>query len=445
VNEHSTEKSRKSKTHKQPSLLSYILWTFFKQIHNRYLDFDFILEYNCTPNLGVHMSAYIENTALPEKSTNLHRKISSLLARTLTNKESFSAYFEPFFQLFKPEWRYNQISAKVISKRNENHKIYTLTLKPDSRWQTFKAGQYVMLSVEINGRFLTRTFSISSSPREFERTGLIQISICELPNGTVTPWLKGELKAGDTVYLSQAQGEFCLNIQDTKLFIAGGSGITPIRSMLKESKHAPWLKQAHLLFYQDTPDESIFTEDLAQLKEAGLNIHLFYSKMDGFISLEHVRKALNLTNIPDADFFQRTEAYICGPAPMIASSTEILKQAGLEEAFIHYEYFGRAPTSSLAQMHRDNQADEVIQVDYLTSGKQVQFNAGSISKSLLELAEEQGLKPVSGCRIGICHQCICKKKTGRVLNTKTREISDSGPEDIQLCLSVPLDSVVLEL
>jgi ferredoxin-NADP reductase len=391
------------------------------------------------------MSAFTNHTNSPGISTPISRRISGALARILTNKESFGAYFEPFIQLFKPEWRHGHIAASVISKRNENHKIYTLTLKPNATWQTFKAGQHVMLSVEIDGRFLTRTFSISSSPREFERTGLIQLSICELANGTVTPWLKRELGTGDTVYLSQAQGEFCLNIQDTKLFIAGGSGITPIRSMLKQSRGEPWLKQAHLLFYQDTPEEAIFSEDLAELKEAGLNVHLFYSKQDGFISLEHVRQALNLNATPDTDFFQRTEAYICGPGPMIHTSTDILKQAGLEEAFIHYEYFGRAPVSGVTRHLLDNQAAEFIQVDYLTSGKQIQFTAGSVTKSLLELAEEQGLKPVSGCRMGICHQCICKKKTGRVFNTKTQEVSDSGPEDIQLCLSVPLGPVELEL
>lgn len=390
------------------------------------------------------MSAYNQTAVTPETSTSIVERFSSLLARTLTNKESFSAYFEPFIQLFKPEWRYNQISARVIAKRNENHKIYTITLKPSSRWQGFKAGQFVMLSVEINGRMLTRTFSISSAPRDFERTGLIQLSICALPNGEVTPWLKSELRTGDCVYLSPAMGEFCLNRLDKKIFIAGGSGITPIRAMLKQAKNQPWLKDAHLLFYQDTPEEAIFSEDFAELKQAGLNVHLIYSKLDGFISLDHLRQALNLQQTPDTNFFRHTEAYICGPAPMIASSREILQQAGLDDAFIHFEYFGRAPLPVKA-MQTDNPADEVIQVDYLTSGKQVQFNSGTINKSLLELAEEQGLKPVSGCRMGICHQCICKKRTGRVFNTKTQTISDSGPEDIQLCLSVPVGSVELEL
>ena len=75
----------------------------------------------------------------------------------------------------------------------------------------------------------------------------------------------------------------------------------------------------------------------------------------------------------------------------------------------------------------------------------MKFTSGTVKKTLLELAEEEGLTPVSGCRQGICHQCICKKKQGRVYNTKTQEYSDSGPEEIQLCLSVPVGTVELEL
>ncbi|WP_156499396.1 2Fe-2S iron-sulfur cluster-binding protein, partial [Oleiphilus sp. HI0061] len=65
--------------------------------------------------------------------------------------------------------------------------------------------------------------------------------------------------------------------------------------------------------------------------------------------------------------------------------------------------------------------------------------------TLLEISENQGLKPVAGCRMGVCHQCICKKKTGRVFNTRTQQYSDTGEEEIQLCVSVPVGKVELEL
>ena len=84
-------------------------------------------------------------------------------------------------------------------------------------------------------------------------------------------------------------------------------------------------------------------------------------------------------------------------------------------------------------------------IDYLNSKKQVQFKPNGLPQTLLDLAEQEGLKPVSGCRIGVCHQCICNKKQGRVYNTKTKQYSDTGAEEIQLCLSVPVGHVELEL
>ena len=67
------------------------------------------------------------------------------------------------------------------------------------------------------------------------------------------------------------------------------------------------------------------------------------------------------------------------------------------------------------------------------------------SHSLLELAEQNGLKPLAGCRVGVCHQCKCTKKSGVVLNTLTGQYSDTGREDIQLCVSVPVNDVVLDV
>lgn len=391
------------------------------------------------------MLAFKENTQVHHSSASLPHKLLGTLANTLTNKESFLAYLEPFIQLIKPEWRYKQCAAEVISKRNENNRIYTLTLKPANNWQNFKAGQFIMLSVEINGRLLSRTFSISSSPRDFERTGYIQVSICEQEKGAVTPWLKANIARGDFVYLSPAMGEFCLNTQEKKLFIAGGSGFTPIRSMLKQSVNEKWFNDAHLFFYLRSKDDCCFEEGLTAFEKAGLQVHRFYSDQDGYFSQSHLHTALRLESQSEAAGFTDTEAYICGPGQMITVCRDILQEAGLSEPHIHFEYFGAAPAPAFNAIEAEQEQEEFIQVDYLDSGKQVKFSSGTVTKTLLELAEDQGLKPVSGCRMGICHQCICKKKQGRVFNTKTQVVSDSGPEDIQLCLSIPLGQVELEL
>lgn len=366
---------------------------------------------------------------------------TGFLARSLTNKESFAAYLESLIQLFKPEWRFQKLAAKVISTKHENSNIYTLTLKPDNKWTNFLPGQFVLLTAEINGRMLTRTFSISSAPRDFQATGLIEVTIRAQDKGAVTPWLRDQLQPGNFVYLSEAMGDFCLKSDHhKKVFIAAGSGITPIRAMLNEHRDSVWLKDAHLFFYLREQKDRFFTKDLKTLQEQGLNVHMIFTEEAGHFSIaqleQHLNKQSSNSSIQDIDY------YICGPGQMIESCTSLISSAGVNTANIHFEYFGKAPIKL-----EPNTSDhgDFIQVDYLDSRKQVKFNSGTVSKTLLELAEEEGLKPVSGCRQGICHQCICKKKQGRVYNTKTQEYSDSGPEEIQLCLSVPVGTVELEL
>ena len=369
-------------------------------------------------------------------TSHLSDRTNTLLAPTLTNMDSFGAYLEPIIQVFKPSWRHNAISAKVVSLRSENEKVFTLALRPSSKWQTFTAGQFLQITVERQGSLVTRTFSISSAPSYFEQTGIIELSIRILEDGLMTPWIYENVNAADTVYLSQASGEFTLcSIKDRKLFLAGGSGITPIRSMLNENIGADWFKASTLLFYVNNAKEALFTDDIKRYQDAGLNCQVIYSDDSGFISEQHLADYC-----PD---FRQFESYVCGPSAMIEASLNILRESSISEENIHFEYFGAAPLSrSLVDTEYD---DEMIQVDYLSSNKQVQFNPNDLPQTLLDLAEQEGLKPVSGCRIGVCHQCICKKKQGRVYNTKTKQYSDTGAEEIQLCLSVPVGHVELEL
>jgi ferredoxin len=101
-----------------------------------------------------------------------------------------------------------------------------------------------------------------------------------------------------------------------------------------------------------------------------------------------------------------------------------------------FEYFGAPPI--------EIDAAEQGVVSFTRSGV-VSAQPEGEQKTLLEQAEAKGLNPVSGCRIGVCHQCICQKQSGVVVNTRTGETSDTGPGEVQLCVSVPVGDVVLDL
>jgi len=316
--------------------------------------------------------------------------------------------------------------------------MYSLVIKPNKSWVGFSAGQYLELIVEKEGAWVSRFFSISSSPAYFQQSGLIEISIRIQEKGQITPWLPQTLEAGSVVNISEAQGDFVLNEnlnQSAKpiLMIAGGSGITPFRSMLQQiSLNGNSIKSpVTLMYYARSNEHFLFRTELQQFEKqvSNLEVHFIDSDDVGFFSDAHLLGFCR-------DFSAR-DIYICGPSPMILHARKVLEGQAVKDDQVHYEFFGPEPVSLEV-------SDEAVNVLFQDSGKQVSTE-NEEPKTLLALAEEAALKPVTGCRIGVCHQCICKKKSGVVYNSKTKTYSDTGQEEIQLCVSVPVADVVLAL
>ena len=355
-------------------------------------------------------------------------------SKIVTNTVNIGIYLEPIIQLFNSKWKYDAISAKITDVRHITENIFTITLKPDSKWRNFKAGQFIQMSVEVNGALITRTFSISSEPNFFSKYGKIALTIRSQKRGTLTPWLQSSASVNDTVYISQASGEFTLKkAASKKLFIAAGSGITAIIPILKQHKCEDWVKDATLLFYVKNETEKLFSNELKELETSGLSYQYIYSDDRGRICQQHLDEFV--TEIA------QHEAYLCGPPQMIQDTKNLLLKNQVDDDTIFFEYFGPPPF----QADDIDNTEEIIRVRYLSSQKHSHYQPNKQPTTLLDLAESQGLQPLSGCRTGICHQCICKKKQGRVFNIKTQKYSDSGREDIQLCLSVPVEHIDLEL
>ncbi len=367
-------------------------------------------------------------------------------SQALTQHDTFSGYFQPLIQMLLPQWTTDAYRAQIVDVRDEMSDMYSLVLKPqtgllDRIWPEFKAGQFIELMVEKEGRRTLRCFSISSSPAYYEKTGLIELSIRIQQKGRITPWIRQQLTIGSLVNISEAQGQFVLPesllqgpSSEKLLLIAGGSGITPFRSMLQQI-HSQHLKGSHaldihLLYYSRDAQQVLFQQEFEQLEKdcAGLTISFLDSESDGFICSDHLQAYCS-------DYYQRT-AFICGPSPMIQQARKVLAELEVAKDKIYFEFFGAAP------LEIENSEQGVVL--FQASDKSI-VSEKDKTNTLLEQAEQQGLSPVSGCRIGVCHQCICKKKSGVVFNTRTQEYSDTGSEEIQLCISVAQGDVVLDL
>lgn len=355
-------------------------------------------------------------------------------AETLT--DSIQTYFEPFLQLVWPMWSADGFRAKVIEVRPELAGVYTLVLKPSKRWLGFKAGQHIELVVEHNGSKTNRFFSISSSPAYYEQTGLIELSIRIQDKGRITPWLanyKNNNRLNDFISISAAQGAFTLLInKQPQLWIAGGSGITPFRSMLQQLKYRFIKQNVHLLYYVQAADQALFKKELLENADSlgSVKVTFLNDQEHGYLSKQHLQ-----TNCED---IQSRQIFICGPKPMISLARNYMSELGVNEDQVHYEYFGAAPID----LPRDFSSSSVVTFKRSTVTTEVNNDE---PRTLLEVAEESGLRPVSGCRMGVCHQCVCQKSSGKVLNTLTGVYSDTGAGEVQLCISVACDDVVLEL
>jgi ferredoxin len=141
--------------------------------------------------------------------------------------------------------------------------------------------------------------------------------------------------------------------------------------------------------------------------------------------------------------WRQCETFVCGPTRLMDAVQTLWQRHALERR-LHVEYF--QPVARIARVARveGEPASDVLQ-HRLVFQKSGAEHAGLSTCSLLEQAEAAGLHPAYGCRMGVCRSCVCRKVSGVVRNQVTGQVSGAPDEDIQLCISTPCSTVVLDL
>ncbi|HEX3392254.1 MAG TPA: ferredoxin reductase [Solirubrobacteraceae bacterium] len=309
----------------------------------------------------------------------------------------------------------------------------TLTLLPNERWNGFRAGQFVRLTVEVDGVLETRCYSPACEERS---GGEIEITVKAHRAGKVSRYLHEHARPGMTVGLSDAEGDFVLPAERPArlLLISSGSGITPVMSILRTLCTERHCGAVTFLHYAPTPSHVVYRQQLAAIAAEQRNVQVVFAytretvagQLAGHISSEHLRRV--------ACDYRRSHTYVCGAPGLIAWVRSRWADEGIErllrtESFLPPS-FATARYSAAAGMVHFSRSDAQVYDD---------------GRSLLEQAEHVGLRPPFGCRIGICRMCTCRKTAGSVRNVLSGEISSPAEEDIQLCVSVPVDNVELAL
>jgi ferredoxin-NADP reductase len=351
--------------------------------------------------------------------------LRSRVVAALTSPHGVDRYLEQV----NPMWAAHEVRARVVDVHTEvdvlgHPPVATITLQPTSTWQGHRAGQHVQLGVELDGaRRTTRVFTISSpDSRPGDR---FTITLRANPDGVVSRFLVERAAPGTMVHLSQAEGHFVLpdQVPEHVLFISGGSGITPVMSMLRSLQRRTHRGRVTFVHYAQSPAHQIFAAELDEIRRSGhgVDVHLLHPELgDPNLSPAH----LDLL-VPG---YRDVPTWACGPAPLI----EAVRGAYAESEALRVEYF-QPPRTSGASAEGD--------VAFARSGTEAP-NSGA---TLLEQAEGLGLKPEFGCRMGICFTCTSRKSEGTVRNVLTGEESSLPDEDIRICVSAPVGNCVVDL
>jgi ring-1,2-phenylacetyl-CoA epoxidase subunit PaaE len=311
----------------------------------------------------------------------------------------------------------------------------------------FKAGQHLTLRTEMNGEDLRRNYSVCVAPHENE----IRIAVKQMPGGRFSSWANANLKEGAQIEVLPPLGRFVMPQSDSAepyyVALAGGSGITPVLSILKTAlKENP--RARFTLLYGNRDSASImFLEELAGLKNRYLDrlevyhfleneaeeIELFNGRLDR-AKCDEVFSSL--IDVKAADAF-----FICGPGPMMDAAEETLRARGVSPERIFIERFttGKVSAEQLARDEVLQQKAQGTQITVTLDGRRSKIAFNADKGNILESVQAAGLPAPYACKGGVCSTCRAKVLSGTVTMKKNYGLSDEEVAQgyVLTCQSVP--------
>lgn len=275
----------------------------------------------------------------------------------------------------------------------------------------YQAGQFLGFRVSVAGKRLLRCYSMSSAP------GLdtqLRVTIKRVEGGRVSNWMNDSVRAGDHLEVLPPAGHFHLGAETRDLLLfGGGSGITPVFSILREALASRDCR-IRLVSANRDAESVIFRDELRSLlREHGERLQVIHvlDSVQGFLAGSDVRHLLR--------GWEEAECFICGPGPFMDTVEAGLLAAGVPPARVHVERFVSPadPDELEAADEQARQAVAGIEVERLSvilDGAEHEV-ACAAGETLLESCRRAGLAPPASCEEGFCGACMCQVEQGEVL------------------------------
>ena len=345
------------------------------------------------------------------------------------------------------------VKASIIDIKDETPSTKTFTFKALEGFHMpfFYAGQHVSVKFRIDGKWVTRPFSVSSAPKAADE-GLLQITLRKKPDGYVTGWIWKNWTVGTEVMFDGAFGDgYWSSIRDTKHVggIAGGSGITAFRSIAMDMAVTKRPEKFTILYGSRNQDDIIFFDELSSIAEKSNGaVEVFnilsepkegWKGETGFIGADIVKKL-----VPDWD---HVTYIVSGPQAMYDFLDGEFAKMGIKEKYIRKEEYGETDDITKSSLYPRGHENETFKltVRYGTDERIIDAKA---TDTIVVSLEKAGLAPDTHCRSGQCGWCRSRLISGEIWQRPQSDgvrASDKDYGYFHPCSAYPMSDVVIQV
>ena len=317
---------------------------------------------------------------------------------------------------------FHELAVRRVEPDTAEAVIVSFDVPPPLReTYAFTQGQYLTLRKTIDGEDLRRSYSICAGVDD----GELRVGVRKVAGGVFSNWINERLQPGDTIAVMAPQGRFFVPLDPQArrhhVGIAGGSGITPILSIMKTVLAREPRSRFTLIYGNRVLKSTMFKEELEDLKNRYMTrlvlLHVFSDEpTDAPLNhglMDRGKIADILSSVMPAATLDHV--YVCGPYQMNDEAEAALLAAGVPEDRIHIERFGVAPQAGGAVVHQAQPGDaEAARIVIIRDGLKREIDFHKDQPSILDAASAAGMEVPFSCTSGVCGTCRAKLVEGQV-------------------------------